>query len=97
MCLSASLSPRHSLGNTDGTRRADKTAEVTADALGSYQTGVTGLAIKDDGLMPAIAARHFATSATDTQFLVELRIDNGLAIQVVGLLELRQQFAHQVL
>ena len=85
----------NSLGHADGTGRADKATEVTADALGANQTGASGYAIEDDGLMTAIAARNLTTATTDAQFLVELRIDDGVAVQMVGIQKLRQLLAHE--
>ena len=85
----------NSFGYADSTGRTDETTEVTANALGTYQTGTTGLMIEDDGLMSTIAARYLTAAATDTQFLVELRIDDGVAVQTVGMQELLHTFANQ--
>lgn len=41
---------------TDGTRRTDEAAEVTADTPGTHDTGLTGLFVENDGLMTTIAA-----------------------------------------
>ena len=68
---------------------------MTADAFGTHQTGSAGLLIEDDGLMTAVAARHLAAATADTQFLVELRINDGVAVQMVGVQELLQPFAHE--
>ena len=76
---------RHSFGDTDSTCRTDQSAEVTANALGAYQMGLTGRFVKDDGLVTTVATRHLTATATDTHFLVKLRIDNRFAIQMVRL------------
>ena len=86
-----------SFGHADGTGRTDKAAEVTADALGAYQTGAAGLMIEDDGLMTAVATRNLAAATADTQLLVELRVDDRIAIQMVGLQEFRQLLANKFL
>ena len=51
--------------------------------------------VEDDGLMTTIATRNLTAAATNTQLLVKLRIDNGIAIQVVGLQEVGQLFANE--
>ena len=68
---------------------------MTAYALVANQTRTACLAIEDNGLMTAVAARHLTASAADAQFFVELRIDDGVAIQLLRLQELRQQFSHE--
>ena len=78
----------NSFGDADGTCRTDETAEVTAYALSAYQTGASGLMVEDDGLMTTVAARYLAAATTDTQFLVELRVDDGITVQMVGMQEL---------
>ena len=70
---------------------------MTTYALGSYQSGLACLAVEYDGLMSAIVARYFATSAANAQFQIELRIDNGLSIKMVWLHELWNLFANQLL
>ena len=87
----------NSFGDADGTGRTDEAAEVTADALGAYQTGTAGLFVEDDGLMAAIATRYLTAPATNTQISVNLRIDNGVAIKMVWIQELLQALAHQCL
>ena len=85
------------LCQANGSCWADQTTEVAAYTLGAYETGLTGLMVEDDGLMSAVAARYLTASATYAQLLVELRIDDGIAIQMVGLQELRQLLAYEVL
>jgi hypothetical protein len=87
----------YSFGHADSTRGTDKATEVTAYALGTYQTGTAGLVIEDDGLMTAVATRHLTASATDTQFLVELWINDGIAVQAVGMHKFIQPLTHQFL
>ena len=96
----------NSFGYADSTRRTDEATEVTADALGAYQTWTAkpppilprrGEAFEDDGLMTAVVAGNLTASATDTQFLVELRIDDGVAVQTVGMQKLLQALANQLL
>ena len=70
---------------------------MTAYALGANETGKAGVVVEDDGLMTTVAARYFATSAADAQLLVELRVDNGVTIQMVRIQELRLQLTHQLL
>ena len=84
----------NSFSHADGTCRTDKAAEVTADALGAYQTGTAGLVVEDDGLMAAVVAGNLAASTADTHLLVELRVDDGVAVQMVGHQELLQPLAH---
>ena len=79
----------NSLGHADSTCWADEAAEVTADALGAYQAGTAGLMVEDNSLMTTVAARHFTAPTTNTQILVELRVDNGVAVQMVRFQELR--------
>ena len=45
-----------SFSNTDGTRGADQTAEMTANALGADDAWLTGVRVEDDGLMAAVHA-----------------------------------------
>ena len=68
---------------------------MAAYALGAHEAGLAGVAVEDNGLMTAVAARHLTASAADAQFFVELRIDDGVAIQLLRLQELRQQFSHE--
>ena len=84
-----------SLGSTDGTRRTDKATEVTAYTLGAYQPRTARIMIEDDSLMAPVVTRHFTATTTDTQFRVELRINDRVAVQMVGLQELRQLLSHQ--
>ena len=85
------------LCQTDGACWTDQTTEVAAHTLGAYEMGLTGRMIEDDGLMSTVAARYLTASATYAQLLVELWIDDGVTIQMVGLQELRQLLAYEVL
>ena len=85
----------NSFGHADGTGRTDETAKVTADALGAHQTGATGFVVKYDGLMAAIATGYLTAATTDAQLLVELRIDDGVTVQMAGIQELLQPLAHE--
>ena len=82
-----------SLGNADGARGADQAAEVTADTLGDNDAGLTVGCVEDDGLMAAVHTRDVATSATDAPLAVNLRKDDGLAVEVGGGDEVRQLLA----
>ena len=77
------------LAHANSTCRADEAAEVTAHALGSHQTGTARQTVEDDGLVASVTTRHLAASATHTEILVELRIDDGVAVETVGLEERR--------
>ena len=91
------FSLHNTLGNADGTRGANEAAEVTADALGSNDAGLADVRVERDSLMTTIHAGHVATSAPDAHVAVNLRIDDGIAIQAVGVQELRQLLTHQLL
>ena len=67
-------------GDADGTGGADEAAEVAADALVSDDTGLTGLRVEGDGLVPAVHAGDVAASAADALVAVGLRIDDGFVI-----------------
>jgi hypothetical protein len=45
--------------------------------------------IKHDGLMTTIATRHLTTTATYTQLLIELGVDDGVAVEIIGLDKIR--------
>lgn len=70
---------------------------MTADALGAYQTRTAGFMVEDDGLMTAVAARHLTAATADTLLLVELRVNDGVAVQMVRIQEFLQPLAHQCL
>ena len=44
------------LGNADGSRGADQSAEMAAYALGADDTGLAGIGIEGNGLMAAVHA-----------------------------------------
>ena len=69
---------------------------MAAYALGAHELWLAGVMIEDNGLVAAIAARHLAASAADALLLVELGVADGVAVQVVGMEELRQLFAHEL-
>ena len=84
-------------GNADSTNWANNAAEVAAYTFRTHKTWTACVMIEYDRLMPTIVARHLASAATDTLFLVELRINNGVAVKTVGILELGQMLANQLL
>ena len=83
--------------HTYGTGRTYQTAEVASYTLGAYQTRTTGLMVEDNGLMATIATRYLAAATADTQLFIELWINNGVAVQMIRILELLQPLAHQLL
>jgi hypothetical protein len=87
----------YSFCDADGTSRTDEAAEVTADTLCANQTGPSGFFVEDDGLVAAVATRYFTASAPYAQIHVELGIDDGVAVQTVGMQELLQTLANQLL
>ena len=85
-----------SFGHADSTGGTYKTAEVTAYALGANDAGLARLGVETDSLMATIHTRGIAASTTNTLITVNHRIDNGIAVQVGGQIELWQQFANQI-
>ena len=77
-----------SFRHTNSTCRTHNAAKVTTYALGANESGLTRSTVKDNSLMTAVATRHLTASATHAELLVELRIDDDVAIQMVGLQEL---------
>ena len=69
---------------------------MTADAFGTDKSGLARLLIKDNSLMTTVVARQLAASATHTQFLIELRIDDGITVQIVRFQELLQTLTYEV-
>ena len=53
--------------------------------------------VEDNGLMATIATRYLAAATADTQLFIELWINNGVAVQMIRILELLQPLAHQLL
>ena len=45
--------------------------------------------IEHDGLMTTIATRHLTTTATYTQLLIKLGVDNGVAVKIIGFGKIR--------
>ena len=72
----------YSFGNTNCTSRTYKTAEVAAYTLGAYDVW---LAVGEcDGLMSAIQTRHIASATTNALLTINLREDDGVAVEVAG-------------
>ena len=71
-------------GQFDGPRRADETTEVTAYALRADDAGLAGGRVKDDGLVPAVVTRDLTAATAHTLFPVNLRIDDGLSVEIGG-------------
>lgn len=84
------------LGNADGSRGADQSAEMATYALGADNAGLSCLAVEGNGLMAAVHTRHVATSTADTLVAVYLRIDNRVAIQVVGIRKRWQRLTYKL-
>ena len=70
---------------------------MTAHTFCAHQLGTARLVVEDDGLMSAVVARYLTATATETLLLVELGIDDGGAVQIVWVEELRYLLAHQCL
>ena len=70
---------------------------MTAHTFCAHQLGTARLVVEDDGLMSAVVARYLTASATETLLLVELGIDDGGAVQIVWVEELRYLLAYQCL
>ena len=87
----------HAFRLPNSASRTYQTAEVATDAAATHQTRATGFAIKHNGLMAAIAARYRTSTAADAQLMVELRINDGVAIKRVGIQEQRQRLADECL
>ena len=86
------------LCHTDSTCRTHKATEMTAHTLGADESRLADLMesrcfiaylhfLEDDGLMTAVITRYLTTTAAYAQLLVELGVDDGVAIQIVGLQE----------
>ena len=87
---------RDAFREADGTSGADEAAEVAAYALCAHDAGLAGSGVEDDGLVAAVHAGGVATAATNALVAINLRIDDGFAVEVGGQIELGQTFAHQV-
>ena len=87
---------RNTFGHANGTGGTDKAAEVAAYTLCADNARLARLSVKVDSLMAAVHTRGLAASATYAAFAVNHGIDNGIAVQVGGQVELWQQFANQI-
>ena len=85
-----------SLCHANGSRGADQAAEVAADALGADEARLSGVAVEDDGLVAAIHAGGVAAPAAHALVAVDLRIDNGFAVEVGGCDEVRHFLSYEV-
>ena len=70
---------------TDGTSRTYQSAEMTANAAAANKTRATTVVVKDNGLVATIVARYLTTATAYAQLMVELRINNCIAIERVGI------------
>ena len=70
---------------------------MTAHTLRANQLGTACLVVEDDSLMATVVARYLTASATETKLFVELGIDDGGAVQIIRIEELRYFLAHQCL
>ena len=68
---------------------------MTAYTLGAYNARLTSDCVEDNGLMTTIAAGNFATTATHALLEINLGIDDGVAIEIVGCYEHFYSFANQ--
>ena len=80
---------------TDSACRTHQTAQMAANTAGANKVRTTRFAIEDDGLVTTIVARHLTTTTAYAQLMIELRIDNGFAIERIGLQEQRQRLANK--
>ena len=81
--------------HADGTRWADEAAEVTANALCADDAWLTGFWVEGDGLVTAVCAGGETTTTTDATFTVNLRIDDGVAVEVAWRNKVRYFFANE--
>ena len=68
---------------------------MTAYAFRADDTGLAGVVVEGDGLMTAVHARDVAAAAADALVTVNLREDDGLAVEVSGSNEVRQLLADE--
>ena len=78
---------RDTLRGNDGTCGTNKPAEVAADTLGADDAGLAGIGIEVDGLVTAIHTRDITAATADTTLTVNLRIDDGITVQTIGIHE----------
>lgn len=81
----------------NGAGGADEAAEVATDAARAHDARLARGGVDGDGLVAAVVAGGVAAAATDAHVAVNLRIDDGRAVEVGGQIELWQAFAHKVL
>ena len=70
------------LGSLDGSGGADQPAKVATDTFGADDAGLASRVVEADSLVTAIHAGGVAASATDATLTIDLRIDDGLAVEV---------------
>ena len=85
---------RDALREADGSGGADEATEMATYALRAHDARLAGGGVEDDGLVAAVLTGGVAAAAADALVAVNLRIDDGLAVEVGGQIELRQTFAH---
>ena len=68
---------------------------MAADALGANDAGASCLCIEGDGLMTAVLARYVAAATADAAVEVNLREDDGVAVEVGGGDDARQRLADE--
>ena len=64
----------------DGSGRTDESAEVTSYALAAHKSWRATDGVELKGLVPTITTRHNATATAHTCILIELGIDDSVAI-----------------
>ena len=77
--------------------RTHQAAEVAANAAGADKARTATLVVEDNSLVTTVATRYLTTAAADAQLMVELRINDGVAIKRVGIQEQRQRLADECL
>ena len=90
------LSLRDPLRGRYGPDGADQAAEVAAHTFGADELGLPGFRVEDQGLVAAVFAGDGTSAAAYALGGVELGIDDGVAVQVGGELELGQELAYKV-
>ena len=69
---------------------------MTSHTLAADETWLACLGVKDDSLMTAVLTRDMAAAATDALLMVDLGIDDGIPVEVGGVLEIGQLLTHKV-
>ncbi len=70
---------------------------MTAYALCADDTGLACLGVEGDGLMTAILTGDITASAADAALAVDLRIDDGIPVEVMRHHDMWQLFSHDIL